>query len=82
MRACADTPRQSVQRHSSLQYSLYPRVEPPDDRTEPTRATLIPRAVPHPSFIPFNSKVIFGYGKVRERRIAAAAAQFSLSRSR
>jgi len=51
-----------------LEHSLFPRVDPPEDRMEPKRATLIPRAVPHPSFIPFREKVHFREEEEVERK--------------
>lgn len=48
---------------SYLGYSLLPRVRPPEDRTDENGVTIIPRAVPHPEFIPFQEPVVLGYGK-------------------
>ena len=46
-----------------IRHSLYPRVDPPEERMETSRMTLVPKAVPHPTYIPMDEPVLFGYGK-------------------
>eukprot|EP00455_Lapot_gusevi_P003892 TRINITY_DN1158_c0_g2_i1.p1 TRINITY_DN1158_c0_g2~~TRINITY_DN1158_c0_g2_i1.p1 ORF type:complete len:422 (+),score=61.91 TRINITY_DN1158_c0_g2_i1:74-1267(+) len=49
----------------NLEYSLFPRVEPHfgERPMENERMTVVPKAVPHPVYIPFDDPVIFSYGK-------------------
>lgn len=54
---------ESTRPEDRLRLSLLPRVRPPDERLDENGLNLMPRAVRHPEFIPFNNQVIFGYGK-------------------
>jgi hypothetical protein len=50
---------------SNMQRSLFPRVEPPDDRVDGNGITMAARHVSHPEFIPFDHKVTqLGYGAI------------------
>ena len=46
-----------------LSTSLYPRPIPPENRLESYHYTVKPKALQHPPFIPFRSKVVLGYGR-------------------
>eukprot|EP00002_Diphylleia_rotans_P010199 TRINITY_DN2059_c0_g1_i11.p1 TRINITY_DN2059_c0_g1~~TRINITY_DN2059_c0_g1_i11.p1 ORF type:complete len:324 (-),score=69.41 TRINITY_DN2059_c0_g1_i11:485-1456(-) len=45
-----------------LALSLFPRIEPPEDRIETDRITMTPKVMPHPVFLDFNKKAVLGYG--------------------
>ena len=42
-----------------LQFSMFPRIDPPEDRVDQDRRCLLPHAVRHPDFIPWTAKANF-----------------------
>eukprot|EP00741_Cyanophora_paradoxa_P009336 tig00000144_g9044.t1 len=54
--------KDELQPEQHVAHSLFPRVDPPEDRREPQRLTMTPKAVRHPAFIPFAQRVVLGYG--------------------
>jgi hypothetical protein len=52
-----------------IQYSLFPRINPPDFLCKPGDIILKPQAVVHPNFIPFKKKVYLGFGRDLESRL-------------
>ncbi|KNE59415.1 hypothetical protein, variant [Allomyces macrogynus ATCC 38327] len=46
-----------------ITYSLFPRINPPEDQMESVDGVMAVKAVPHPSYIPFTEKVYLSYGK-------------------
>lgn len=46
-----------------IRYSLFPRITPQAAETETETSVLVVKAVPHPSYIPFKSRVNLSYGK-------------------
>ncbi|ORZ35341.1 hypothetical protein BCR44DRAFT_116748 [Catenaria anguillulae PL171] len=46
-----------------IAYSLFPRINPPQSQMESEDGVMAVKAVPHPSYIPFNEKVYLSYGR-------------------
>jgi len=46
-----------------VRHSLFPRIEPPSDRSEIGRGVLLPKAICHPYCVPFDYRVFLGYGR-------------------
>ncbi|KAL0208139.1 hypothetical protein P9112_010726 [Eukaryota sp. TZLM1-RC] len=53
-----------------IEKSLFPRLEPPTDRADDTRGTILPRAQHHPAFVEFcGHETILGIGKQFESQL-------------
>ncbi|KNE61088.1 hypothetical protein AMAG_06843 [Allomyces macrogynus ATCC 38327] len=46
-----------------ITYSLFQRINPPEDQMESVDGVMAVKAVPHPSYSPFTEKVYLSYGK-------------------